>query len=139
MPMQVCTADAGEVIYAAVTGDLDPIAGRELYRALVEDYADRGMSGMLFDCRGLTGPLSAMQRYGLGVFIAETNQERFRGGAVPPRLAIVAREPLFDPGTFLETVAVNRGVELHSTTSLLGAAAWLQLDPELLPEWVERE
>jgi hypothetical protein len=106
-----------------------------LYEELLNDCLSTGCTGMLLDCRALDGRLRTMGRYELGAFMADLHWERVAEGGVPPRIAIVAGAPLCDPRMFLETVAVNRGVELRTVTSPCEALSWLGVPAEELPEW----
>jgi hypothetical protein len=139
MTMKMRSATVGSTIYAAGSGPVSVQHGKRLYQELLDDCLSSGCTGMLLDCRGLTGRLAPMGRYEFATFLADLHRERFGEGGVPPRIAIVAGAPLFDPKMFLETVAVNRGVELRAVTTLRDALAWLGVGPEVIPEWAAPE
>ena len=84
-----------------------------------------GQPRILIDARKITGNLTVMQRFEFGEAVAQLYSCRPAGCAA--LIALVANEPLLDPGRFGETVAVNRAVPVKATTDMREAVEWLKI------------
>lgn len=124
---------AGPVLQVAATGEVSVQEAKELYTRMLDEHVGAGTRAILIDCRELKGVLTMMQRYELGVQMFDGHLRMIEAGRVPPRIAVVAVPPLFDPGMMMESVAVNRGAQFRAVQSLEEAARWLEIDPALLP------
>lgn len=86
---------------------------------------------MLCDCREVTGDLSMVDRFNLGVGFAEKFKARQSRESLPDcRIAMVGNPPLIKPDGFGVQVARNRGIDVMGTPSLEEAREWLGLGPE---------
>ena len=96
-------------------------------KALIEFFGEAlripvcyGRDTVLVDFREIEGgPPSVLQRYELGVFIAERHH-------LGIRLVVVGEEPLVDPRRLAETVALNRGARGKVFTDLDEAVDWIE-------------
>jgi hypothetical protein len=132
--MQSISRVVQNVLVVEVTGQIDTREAVAFGRAVLQEHARLGTTGILIDARKVQGELAPLDRYQLGVEAAALQHEFQPSDAMPPRIAIVATPPLFDSRRLLETVALNRGAILHSFQSLDEAARWMHLDPALLLE-----
>jgi hypothetical protein len=130
--MQLKMQEAAGVLYAEVRGELDLQMAMGLYLQLVERWRAIATAAIVIDCRGLTGTLSDMQRYEVGVAVA-ASYSGMRDDGRAPRIAMIAQPPLIEPRRFIETVASNRGALLRAFESIREAAEWLDVDAALLP------
>jgi len=130
--LQVRTRDAGSVLHAEVSGEMDLMRALALYDRLIERWRGTEASALLIDCVKVTGTLTSVQRYEAGARVAASYATIREWGGVPPRIAIVARPPLMDPNRFMETVASNRGALMRVFLTPQEAAEWLELDLEAL-------
>lgn len=128
MPLTFSAQQHGSLLYVTVSGTPDVAAAKRAYDVLLAQSAQSGVTGLLADCRGVEESPGDLERYQIATSIAQLNGELMRHGGSPPRIALVATPPVFDPSMFLETVAVNRGVELRAFTTMREAADWLQID-----------
>ncbi len=83
--------------------------------------ADKKLSAILVDIRGLKGCMATMQRFNIGEAVPKIQRK------YPPviGIAIVGDEPMVDPERFGETVAVNRGAAGKVFTDIDEARTWL--------------
>jgi hypothetical protein len=130
--MRLRTRELGDVLYAEVEGEVELPLAMELYQQLVRQWSSSGATGILIDCRRLTGTLTDMQRYEIGVAVAASYGAIRDETSRLPRIAMVAHPPLLEPRRFIQTVASNRGALLHAAETIEEAARWLGLDPSLL-------
>jgi hypothetical protein len=132
MGLKLTAEVLGPLLYVTVEGASEVGAAKEAYAAMLEQSVEADVPAILFDCRGVRTAPAELDRYFIATNIAEMNAALVRRGGTPPRIAVVATPPVFDPGLFLETVAVNRGVELRAFTSIEPAMEWLRVDTALL-------
>lgn len=88
----------------------------ELLRSIRDEATRLGLYKILVDGRGLAAPPSEMDRFQVGVAIAELFGQRFK-------IAIVYRPELINK--FVEDVAVNRGADLLVVGDEVRAIEWL--------------
>ncbi len=83
---------------------------------------------LLIDLRKVKGNMTTMDRFNLSVIAAAKYLGAKLTGKIPScRYAIVGNHPLVDPGKFEETVAINRGINVRTFTSMDHAVSWLEI------------
>ena len=110
-----------EWLFVRARGEYDVPWLKGFYRLVATTAASSvpPLGAILVDARELTGgPLSDMDRYDLGVLVAQV----FVGTAA----ALVGSAPLVDRRRFGESVARNRGANVGVFTDLGEAMAWLR-------------
>lgn len=119
-------------LHVVCTGVFNLLGVQRVYRRVLEACAEQGMARVLLDARTLGGSMTIGERYELAVLVADANRAHVAAGHAPVRLAVVAVEPLMDPGRFGEDVAHNRGADVKAVADPGEAAAWLGVDPHVL-------
>ena len=99
----------------------------DCFARLIQTIAEHKTNRVLVDIRELTGTLTTMDRYEHSVFAANALSRAYSSGVSPAtRFAYVAKPPVLDNERFGETVAKNRGVNVHSTDNMEEAIEWLE-------------
>jgi hypothetical protein len=107
----------GPVLFCAVTGAYSLAAGLRLVDQVRKERLARGASRVLVDIRSLTGEISSLDRYRLGIYCAEKPNR-------PERLAVVARPDAIN--WMFENVASNRGLPTCESADERYAESWLR-------------
>ncbi len=118
MTLDVQTETRDGYLLVRVSGKHNVDIAKRMFGGIVDQCQQQALTGILFDVRELAGDISLADRYTFGEFL----------GSVQPRtlrIAILANEQHFWPDKFLETVAVNRGGIVRTTTDFDEAHAWL--------------
>ena len=119
MPVNVKVINTKEFIRATATGALDFAASKQAILDIASQIKQPGEYEVLIDTRGAEGTLSITELYELGVALADHPSLRRNkiGLLVPMRGVYDAR--------FLESVALNRGVQIRAFTDFEQAITWL--------------
>jgi hypothetical protein len=104
-----------DVLMVKAGGAYEPAAAEAMINAIVEQCRRTGLRRVLLDAAKLEGSPSNLERYRIGIHIAE------RMRAV--RMAVVDGGGAIDK--FVEDVAVNRGAQLLATSDREQAVLWL--------------
>lgn len=100
-------------------GAFDPKAARSGIAGIIATCEERGLDRVLIDGRGITSPVSVLERYELAKTIADGTKRRLRLAVV------VTRENMFSKT--LEHTARNMGMDVRTTDSMAEALTYLGL------------
>jgi hypothetical protein len=117
--MKVTSAVKGGVLTVKASGAVRLEEAMGVVTKAFRDAIAGKARGILMDMTGLTGVLSAQQRFQLGARTAEM----VGGFEKPPRVAIVGKPPVIDG--FAALVAHNRGVTVELFPDEESALGWL--------------
>lgn len=109
--------------------DTRPVSGENIHDfclTIPSQARALGIIKILVDLRGVTNTLSTMDRFRYAAEVAEHFQDL--------KVVFIQAPPLYDPQRFGESVAVNRGGDIHICTTLEEAFDWLNLDPAKYPD-----
>ena len=113
-------------VYQRWTGTYSLNEAKRGLQSAIDSALESDRSRVLVDAFGVTGDIPFMERYEIGVFIAEYISAHALGKIW--KIAVASHEPPIDPGRFAETVAVNLGAhQFRATTSIDEAFEWLNL------------
>jgi len=99
-----------------IRGEYPSKSRRDVLSAVHAKMTELSYARVLADCRGLDAPKTEMDRFNLGVAIAEMVADRYR-------IAVVSKPEQIN--RFMENAAVNRGARLVVTSDEKDAIAWL--------------
>jgi len=117
MSLNLSFRSEGDVLFCAVTGPYSLAACLRLVDQVRAERLARGASRVLVDIRGLTGEISALDRYRLGIYCAEKPDRA-------ERLAVLARPEAVN--WMFENVASNRGLPTCESADPHYAETWLR-------------
>lgn len=118
-----------DLLYARLTGDYSLSEANDIIINIFKAVAEHSIFNVLVDCRKLEGEPSTFERFEHSAFAANKVKNMLKAGkAQIARFAYLGEPPLFDPGKFGETVAVNRGLNVMATNSVENALRWLGID-----------
>lgn len=100
-------------------GEFSEVMGKQCIDAMVEACSQVQISKALLDCRNMTGEIQIFSS-----FMVAKYGVKMRG--IISKTALVCREDQMLPDNFVETVAVNRGVNLKIFTDADEAIDWLK-------------
>jgi hypothetical protein len=121
-------ADIG-LLYATLSGDFSLAEAKRTFLQILAAVERHQAGKVLVDGRGVTGKLTAMERFHYGEFVAATVLDmRLKVGMCDPRFSFVLVEPVLDPDRLGETVAVNRGLHVRAFDNLDDALGWLDIE-----------
>lgn len=109
----------GEVLIVKAAGTVTYDTALKLFIDASDRSAERQMRKILVNCLALSGALSTIERYRLGVTVSEYLQSR----EVIPRIALVGIPPTMNG--FGATVAQNRGTITQLFQTQDEALNWL--------------
>lgn len=107
----------GDVLFCEVRGPYSLAAFLQLADQVSVARLARGASRVLVDIRNVTGDISHLDRYRLGIYVAEKPKHA-------ARLAVVARRETIN--WMFENVATNRGLPTCVTADQRYAENWLR-------------
>jgi hypothetical protein len=107
----------GEALFVEVSGPYSLADFLRLVDQVKAERLARGASRVLVDIRGVTGDISSLDRYRLGIYCAEKAKR-------PERLAVVARRESIN--WMFENVATNRGLLTCESADPRYAESWLR-------------
>jgi len=107
----------GDVLFCEVSGPYSLADCLRLVDQVRAERLARGASRLLVDIRGVTGDISPLDRYRLGIYCAEKPNR-------PERLAVVARRETIN--WMFENVASNRGLPTCESADPRYAENWLR-------------
>ena len=111
--------DKHDYVLVEFVGEFNVEAAKQTIDRAVQACAEYGQPAVLLDCRKMTGSLSIMDRFQVAVY-GQTSIGKIA------RLALVRRPDADPPDRFVETVAVNRGINLKLFTDIEQAIEWLR-------------
>lgn len=117
MQLQLSFRQEGDALFCTVGGPYSLAAFLRLVDQVRAERLVRGASRVLVDIRGVTGDISSLDRYRLGIYCAEKPTR-------PERLAVVARQETVN--WMFENVASNRGLPTCETADPRYAENWLR-------------
>jgi hypothetical protein len=100
-------------------GTFDPAAARAGIARIMSECRERGLDRVLVDGRGITTPVSVLDRYEMAKALADEAKRRVRMAIV------VTRENMFSKT--LEETARNMGMDVRTTESMAEALTYLGL------------
>lgn len=106
-------------VRVVVKGEFDAAVARGGVVSIVAACRELGVDAVLIDGRGITSPISVLDRYEIAKALADEARRRLR-------LAIVVTRENMTSKTFEET-AVNMGMEVRTTESMAEALTYLEL------------
>jgi len=119
MPVNVKVINTKDFIKTTATGVLDSAASKQAILDIVSQIKQPGEYEVLVDVRGAEVMLSIAELYELGVALADhPSLRRNKIGLLGPM------RDMYD-ARFLESVAVNRGVDIRAFTDFEQAITWL--------------
>jgi len=107
------------LLWVTATGQASVIDVVEIFKKAFDASVGRGSDLILVDCSAVTGALSVLQRFDLGVTAARYAREKPRVFKV----AVIGHPPVIDG--FAALVASNRGVTAQVFRDPHDAVAWL--------------
>ena len=99
------------VLRVEASGAYEAFKAREFFEQILEEARAKHLDKVLIDARSFPGELSVIERYDIGMLLAELSTTGIR-------LAFVVRPSLVWPDRFGENVAANRSVCIRVTTDL---------------------
>jgi hypothetical protein len=122
MDLHTVIEQRGDILLVTVSGHFAFDVALRLFKQACEIAAGKQVHKILFDCLGVEGKISGLDRYQFGVEMAaylkpQTNM----------RLAFVGQLPLMDG--FAALVAQNRGLTIEVLPSQHQALNWLERWP----------
>lgn len=131
MSLEVHIEPSAKYLHVTITGAYNFAAMKQNFIHILERCTALKLSAILIDVRQMTseGPISTIDRFEFGEFVAAQAAEFRAQGLTRLRVAALGTEAQVAPH-FTETVAVNRGLPLKTTTDLAEALAWLGVEPE---------
>jgi hypothetical protein len=108
------------ILRITVTGESDLEESVRVFTMMCRDAAAKKARGIMMDVRGLTGALTAQERFEMGSRVAACAAEL--GGV--PKVAVVGLPPAVDG--FAAMVARNRGVTVDIFQAPVEALEWLK-------------
>ena len=117
MQLSLSFRTEGDVLFCEVSGQYSLAGFLRLVDQVKAERLARGASRVLVDIRGVTGEISSLDRYRLGVYCAEKPSR-------PERLAVVARPETVN--WMFENVACNRGLPTCESADPRYAENWLR-------------
>jgi hypothetical protein len=109
--------EEGDILHCAVSGPYSLADFLRLADRVLERRRGRGLRRVLVDITAVTGEIPSLDRYRLGIYVAEQP-------ARAQRLAVVARRELIN--WMFENVASNRGLPTCVTADPRFAESWLR-------------
>ena len=101
------------------SGEFSVNVAKKVVDAMARACENKDKPRILFDCRQMTGHLSVMDRFRVGIYGVRILPGRIK-------LAMVADETYRLADNFFENVVVNRGLNLKEFTEFDDAVEWLQ-------------
>jgi hypothetical protein len=117
--MEVRIEPQADHVRVVAKGEFDPAAARAGIASIVAACRKAGVDRVLIDGRGITTPVSVLDRYELAKAIADDAQRRLRMAIV------VGHENMFSKT--LEETALNMGMDVRTTESMAEALIYLGL------------
>jgi hypothetical protein len=108
-----------DFLFAKVTGQVSLNEALKVYKKTCDAAVRRDFGKILFDCLGLTGELSELERYELGRQGAEYCRKR----CPTLKTAVIGKPPTVDG--FVAQVASNRGMVVEIFSERQAALDWL--------------
>jgi hypothetical protein len=112
-------SDRSDSLLVVYQGPFSLGEGRGVIDGMLQACAEHGRVSVLFDCRGMTGRFTVMDRFQVVIYGLKIR------GAIR-RLAIVGRREDILPDRFAETVAFNRGIDMKVFADVAEAERWLK-------------
>jgi len=117
MSLDLSFRQDGNVLFCEVRGPYSLAAFLQLADQVNAERQARGAGRVLVDIRHVTGDISHLDRYRLGIYVAEKPKHA-------ERLAVVARREIIN--WMFENVATNRGLPTCVTADQRYAETWLR-------------
>jgi hypothetical protein len=117
MQLDLSYRQDGDVLFCEVRGPYSLAAFLHLADQVSAERITRGARRVLVDIRHVTGDISHLDRYRLGIYVAEKPKHA-------ERLAVVARREIIN--WMFENVATNRGLPTCVTADQRYAETWLR-------------
>jgi hypothetical protein len=117
MQLQLSFRQEGDVLFCTVSGPYSLADFLRLVDKVRAERLSRRASRVLVDICGVTGDISSLDRYRLGIYCAEKPTR-------PERLAVVARRETVN--WMFENVASNRGLPTCESADPRYAENWLR-------------
>jgi hypothetical protein len=117
MQLQRSYRQDGNVLFCEVSGPYSLAAFLRLADQVRAERQARGAERVLVDIRGVAGEIPHLDRYRLGIYVAERPRHA-------ERLAVVARREVIN--WMFENVATNRGLPTCVTADPRYAENWLR-------------
>jgi hypothetical protein len=117
MQLDLSFRQDGSVLFCEVSGPYSLAAFLQLADQVRTERQARGADRVLVDIRNVTGDISHLDRYRLGIYVAEKPKHA-------ARLAVVARREIIN--WMFENVATNRGLPTCVTADQRYAENWLR-------------
>ena len=123
-----------ELLHVHVTGVFALDESNAIITLIFQSLAKYAPQKVLVDFRQTNGEPTIIERFLLADFMAK-EMDRFSTAGVSrnTRFACLGTEPMVDRGRFGETVAVNRGLKVKVTESMVEALGWLELESTDIP------
>jgi hypothetical protein len=121
VPTTVSISDDSTYLLATITGTFSLSLARELLENVARMHVATGATKVLIDARQQAAPLDMIEAYEIGNALTQKPLRAIT-------FAVVIPVPLTEYH-FLETVAVNRGVNVRYFDDYDGALAWLSCQP----------
>lgn len=96
------------VFVFACRGRFDPTSMVSAFQVALASAMERGETRLLFDCRGVTGVPTTLQRFEMGTQAADLY--RSQDPTKKLTVAMLVTSEVLDPNRFGQTVARNRGL-----------------------------
>jgi len=106
-------------LHCTYTGEFTVKDAKFTIDKVIEACLEHGTDSMLLDCRQMTGSLSIFDRFRVVDY-----GQKIKG--MVSRCAIVGHLGIYLPDKFIETVAVNRGINLKVFLDIAEAEEWMQ-------------
>ena len=110
--------DEGTHLLVEFFGEFSVEAGQQCVDAMAEACVNHGRDRVLLDCRRISGEMPLVDR----VLVAEYGADH---GHQMKRFALLNREGVPLPDNFVESVVVNRGMNMKAFTDPDEAERWL--------------
>jgi hypothetical protein len=110
-------------LHVDMTGTVDIKSLHDCFREILKTAVQNKLKKVFIDFQCLKGDISNSDRFFLGEFLSNLIQKNIEYLQI--RISAAGAVPLITPERLGETVALNRGVNLHISTSVEEAMEWL--------------
>ena len=118
MPQKLAIEVIDQILRVSASGIFNLNNAKLFFQEILKRAHEEELNRILIDTRGITSDVTTVERFEIAVHMAEQQ-------AFPMKIAFVATEKMVGLEPFMETAAVNRGVNTKVHTDIQEALDWL--------------